>query len=636
MDYSSAEESDISDSEINEYKEKPYGQLKDGTFKVKASSGILRCPFCAGKKKQDYKFKDLLQHARGVSKGSSTRSAKQKANHLALATYMETDLAREADQVIKPSVPQAEDITTKQEERFVWPWMGIIVNITAESKGEMTRLEKKYWLKKFAKFHPTDVETFWNEKERAGQVIVKFSDDFNGYVNATDFEKEFETQQHGKTHWSERKNHPGSGIYCWYARCDDYESSGPLGDYLRVQGNLMTFSEIQHELTKSRQDAVANLTSKIESTNDNLKDMECKYNEKTMTLSRMHEDKDKLHLAFLEERRKMERTARDNVQRVLDEQERLRSKLEVKKRKLDTWNKELKKHEVLTERERQKFNEDKEKNEVRNSSLECASMEQQKADQNFVKLVEEQKRAKGEYLKKILQLEKELEAKQQLQLEIEDLKGKLQVMKHLEKDDVAVQKDIEKMNDELNEKTEMLDMKHSTNQALLRKERESNDELQKLRKGLIEGLRELLGGTRTNIGVKRMGEIDAKPFHNTCKKRFSPLSEAAAEAVILCSKWQEEVNDSGWHPFKVVTVGDSCQEIIDEQDKKLSELKKEWGDEIYSAVTTALKEMNEYNPSGRYITPEIWNFKEGRKATLKEVIAYSAKNAKTPKRKRAR
>ncbi|KAL9677664.1 hypothetical protein QQ045_005898 [Rhodiola kirilowii] len=88
----------------------------------------------------------------------------------------------------------------------------------------------------------------------------------------------------------------------------------------------------------------------------------------------------------------------------------------------------------------------------------------------------------------------------------------------------------------------------------------------------------------------------------------------------------------------VLSIGcdslDSLKESINEEDEKLSDLKKEWVVEICSAVTTALKEMNEYNPSGRYIVSELWNYKEGRKASLKEVIAYILRNLKTLKRKR--
>ena len=61
MDYSS-EESDISESVIEEYKEKPYERLRDGKLKVKNLNGTLRCPFRAGKKKLDFKHKELHQH----------------------------------------------------------------------------------------------------------------------------------------------------------------------------------------------------------------------------------------------------------------------------------------------------------------------------------------------------------------------------------------------------------------------------------------------------------------------------------------------------------------------------------------------------------------------------------------------
>jgi gentisate 1,2-dioxygenase len=77
------------------------------------------------------------------------------------------------------------------------------------------------------------------------------------------------------------------------------------------------------------------------------------------------------------------------------------------------------------------------------------------------------------------------------------------------------------------------------------------------------------------------------------------------------------------------------QQILNEEDEELRNLKKEWGDEIYTAVVTALNELEEYNPSGRYVVSELWNFKEGRKATLKEVIAYIVKNINTLKRKKA-
>lgn len=78
------------------------------------------------------------------------------------------------------------------------------------------------------------------------------------------------------------------------------------------------------------------------------------------------------------------------------------------------------------------------------------------------------------------------------------------------------------------------------------------------------------------------------------------------------------------------------QELLNEDDKTLKALRHEFGESAYNAVTNALLEINEYNPSGRYAVPEIWNSKESRKASLKEVIQYMTTQLKNQKKKRKR
>ncbi|XP_016175482.1 factor of DNA methylation 1 [Arachis ipaensis] len=632
MDYSSEDESDISESEIDDYSEKPYEQIRSGKYKVKALNGTLRCPFCAGKKKQEYKYKELYQHASGVAKGSANRSAKQKANHLALWKYMDNELASEADEVQRPPAPQAVNQPPQQDELYVWPWTGILVNIKSKAQ------DSGYWLKEFAKYRPLNVKIFLNEGDTVSQAVVDFNNDWNGFMNASAFEKSFETARRGKKDWSSNKLQADTNIYGWVAREDDYGCEGLIGDYLRNKGRLRTVSDIVQEASESRNSIVANLANELDITNENINKMVYKFNEKNLSLSRMLVEKDQLHNAFVEESRKMQRLARIEVRRILEEQEKLSSELEAKKRKLDSWSRDLNKREVLTDQERQKLEEEKKKKDLRNESLMMASKEQKIADEKVYTLVEEQKREKEEALNKILLLKKQLDAKQKLEMDIEELKGKLQVMRHLgDADDAAIQKKMKEMSDELQEKVENLDSMESMNQTLIIKERQSNDELQQARKALINGLEDILNSSsRTNIGIKKMGELDEKPFLNVFMKQKSLREEEAqTKGLELCSFWQENLKDSNWHPFKVVTVDDNPQEILNEDDEKLKSLKQEWGDEVYAAVITSIKELNEYNPSGRYIVKELWNFKEKRKATLKEVISYIVVNhIKHLKRKR--
>lgn len=93
-------------------------------------------------------------------------------------------------------------------------------------------------------------------------------------------------------------------------------------------------------------------------------------------------------------------------------------------------------------------------------------------------------REKEEALKKILDLARDLNAKQKLQMEIEELKGKVKVMEHMG-DDAAVQKQIQEMNEEVNEKIEEMKSMESLYQTLITKERRSNDGLEEAWKELI-------------------------------------------------------------------------------------------------------------------------------------------------------
>lgn len=60
-----------------------------------------------------------------------------------------------------------------------------------------------------------------------------------------------------------------------------------------------------------------------------------------------------------------------------------------------------------------------------------------------------------------------------------------------------------------------------------------------------------MSSARSTVGVKRMGELDEKAFRAACKGKTTDELELA----ILCSKWEDEIRNPEWHPFKVIYVG---------------------------------------------------------------------------------
>lgn len=626
-------DTDMSESELGERESKSYDELKNGKRIVKLSHETFTCPYCTKKRKRDFLYKDLLQHASGVGNSpSNKRSTKEKANHLALLKYLEKDLA----DAVGPSKPASNNdpvMDCNHDEKFVWPWRGIVVNIPTRrtddgryvgGSGSKFRDELKE-----RGFNPTRVTPLWNYRGHSGCAIVEFNKDWPGLHNAISFERAYEADRHGKKDWlANGTTTEKLGIYAWVARADDYNSNNIVGEHLRKIGDLKTISEIIQEEARKQDRLVSNLTSIIELKNKHLIEMEKRCSETATTLNNLMGEREKLLQAYNEEIKKIQLGARDHLKKIFSDHEKLKLQLESQKKEFELRGRELEKREAQNENESKYLAEEIEKYEVRNSSLQLAELEQQKADEDFMKLADDQKKQKEDLHNRIIQLEKQLDAKQALELEIERLRGTLNVMKHMEDDeDVEVLQKAESTLKELSEKEGELEALDELNQALIVKQRMSNDELQEARKEITNAFKDLPG--RSYLRVKRMGELDTKPFHEAMKKIYNE-DEADERASELCSLWAEYLKDPDWHPFKVIKVEgkdtadgkDKEIEVLDDEDEKLKGLKKDYGEEVCKAVTSALMEINEYNPSGRYITSELWNYQEERKATLREGVRY--------------
>ncbi|CAB77748.1 hypothetical protein [Arabidopsis thaliana] len=284
-----------------------------------------------------------------------------------------------------------------------------------------------------------------------------------------------------------------------------------------------------------------------------------------------------------------ERTMR-HIQKIVDDHERLTKLLESEKKKLEIKGNELAKPQVHNGTERMKLSEDLEQ------------------------------RQKEELHEKIIRLERQIDQVQAIELEVEQLKGQLNVMKHMASDgDAQVVKEVDIIFKDLVEKEAELADLNKFNQTLILRERRTNDELQEARKEL----------------VNCMGELVRKPFVDAMQQKYCQ-EDVEDRAVEVLQLWEHYINDPDWHPYKRVKLENQDREVevIDDRDEKLRELKADLGDGPYNAVTKALLEINEYNPSGRYITTELWNFKEDKRATLEEGVTCLLDQWEKAKRKR--
>ncbi|CAA3024558.1 factor of DNA methylation 4-like [Olea europaea subsp. europaea] len=523
-------------------------------------------------------------------------------------------------------LPASSSTHRGNDELFVWPWMAVVANIPVEYKdgryvGESGRKLKEEWVSQG--FNPEKVEPLWNFQGHSGFAIVEFNKDWEGFKNAIAFEKSFERDQRGKRDWYAAK-HKGDKPYAWLASEEEYRLGGLIGKHLRKNGDLTTVSDIQREYRRKESTLVSNLTNALESKSKKCEDMKKNIGKTEIFMRNVIVQKEEMIQTYNEEIKKMQLNAYDQLHNIFMESERSKEQLEAQRVELETRERELKQLRALNESEKLKLDCQRKMNEM-------ALLEQKKADEKMMKLAEDQKRQKEQLHERIIELEAKLDQKHALELQIQRMRGAVEVMKHMtDEGDMEDTKKLELLEEELKEKEEEQEYLVSLSQNLIIKERNTNDELQEARKELINGLKD----SRSNICVKRMGELDEKPFLIAAKRKYSH-EDVAEKAMQLCSLWEEYLRDPGWHPYKVIMDGENAKEVLNEDDEKLKELKSEFG-EVYEAVTTALSEINEYNPSGRYPLPELWNTCEKRKASLDEGIHQILKQWKICKQKRRR
>lgn len=179
-----------------------------------------------------------------------------------------------------------------RDEQFVWPWMGVLVNVPTEWKGGRRVGESGNRLKEqLSAFCPHKVIPLWNHRGHTGNAIVEFGKDYASFCNAFKFENHFEAEGYGKRDWEQHK-YRGPEMFGWVARADDRRAPGPIGEHLQKNGDLKTVAELENEGTRKTDKLVANLASEIEVKAKHVQELEFKYNETTTSLDKVMEEKE--------------------------------------------------------------------------------------------------------------------------------------------------------------------------------------------------------------------------------------------------------------------------------------------------------------------------------------------------------
>ncbi|KAG2299789.1 hypothetical protein Bca4012_011385 [Brassica carinata] len=518
------------------------------------------------------------------------------------------------------------------EEKFVWPWVGLVANIptVADDSGRRVGRSGSTLRDELIQkgFNPTRVIPIWNFKGHSGFVLVEFAKGFKGFENAMNFERSYRSDGHGKKDWEKGARLRDDKPYGWVCREDDYKRSGIVGQKVKKKRDLKSLSQLQEEEERKMFHLVKNMSQSIDMKILSKQELEHKVDETSRVLESVELHNYQLNEKYKQEVEKTQANLRDQYQQIMIGHEKSMTDLETERQKLENRARQI----YINEAEMEKSRLEIEMNQK-------AMLEQNEANMEAMKLAEKHQKEKEKLHEKLMEMEAKLNETQELELEIEKLKGSTNVMKHMADGDVELMEKMAKTQMELEAREAAL---HDKIMSLTQKERMANDEFQEARKEMIQFWNEnedLVSGEQ--IRVKRMGHLDTKPFVVAVKKKLRGGSRAKAElkAMELCSFWEGQIGNVHWYPFRVDESDGIAKNVVDNNDEKLVKLTDAYGEQLYNEVVRAKMEIVEYNPSGGYVVSELWNFEKNRKATLEEatdVMLKIRKKVVTMKNKRKR
>nr|CAB3476292.1 unnamed protein product [Digitaria exilis] len=505
---------------------------------------------------------------------------------------------------------------------LVWPWTGILATTATAADADAATTLASHAHRRFAGVTTTALleepkPTNHQHRRRQHYLLLHFGKSWTGLRDAMSLAFQFAGA--GRREWRRRcREGDGGGVFGWAAAEEDLLGDGEVGRFLRNSGATARSVE---NVEKEEGSAAATLAAVAAKYERREKFLEAKNEELVKMVQRMEEESHLLDVDLKDLKAVADNSLPEMNNGADEENKKLREELEAIKQEIGFRAdriQELK--ECKTDLHWSKV----EKLVIEINSLDMADIKPEASD-HAQKLHDEHKVEMEEINAQIIQLEMQLVQKEALESAICLLNMKLQAGANLRMEEYEhLYKLMANWKECLEQKCEIFQNAYVD---LARRDHLNRYELQETRQQLIKCFESMMINDCAVVGIKKMGQFDEKPFHYACKRKHRD-DDPEGKSARLLSSWQEELNNISWNPFITSLVDGEVKAIVNEDDPKLRQLCTEYGDNVCNAVKVTLRELNEYSPQGRHAVNELWNFKEGRKATIGEVVKYIFKQLK--------